>query len=103
MPSLEGLSKWLHPQVSSKWYELGVAVGMSEEQLNNLVSEDSDENLQTVLEYWLRNHYSKPTWQDVIKILDELKLPSMPSSLNLHKNSKCCMYVQYKTDQFIEH
>ena len=70
--TLNSLSVKLH-SISPLWYQFGLAVGISQNILNSYTDLPPDKCLVNVLSYWLTNHHSKPTWQDVVQALNEMK------------------------------
>lgn len=53
--------------VSLKWYSFGLALGVPKDFLENLKEHPDNNNcLVEVLDYWLRNHSSQPTWKEVM-------------------------------------
>ena len=71
--TLDSLLIQLRPQVTSEWYKFGLALGISEEVLKYL-GYPSEECIVEMLDYWLRNHGSKPTWKEVAKALKDIDL-----------------------------
>ena len=59
--------------VESQWYELGEAIGIPRDYLDNLSGEES-QCLKNVLDYWLRHHPGLPVWQEVAEALRKLHL-----------------------------
>ena len=64
---LNSLVHALQGQFSSKWYSFGLAIGVPKEMLNQLKHHSDDGCLVEVLDHWLKNHPSKPTWEEVIE------------------------------------
>ena len=64
---LNSLVHALRGPFSSKWYSFGLAIGLPKDILNHIKhhSDSDEECLIEVLDYWLRNHSSKPTWEEV--------------------------------------
>ena len=56
----------LRGQVSSKWYIFGLALGVPKQFLNQLKCDSDEECLGEVLDYWLKQHPGKPTWQEIM-------------------------------------
>ena len=80
----------LHPQVTSKWQEFGIAIGMNDELLNNLQEYSSQENLQQVLGYWIKNNSTEPTWNDLVEILKEIELYTLAEDVvKMYESGKC--------------
>ena len=49
------MSNRIPPQLSYKWHELGTAVGVDKQSLNNLLNYDPEYCMQQVFEYWKEN------------------------------------------------
>ena len=60
--------------MTPKWYQFGLAVGLDKEILDRYTSYSSEVCIVEVLDYWLRNHHTKPTWRDVAEALNEIEL-----------------------------
>ena len=56
----------LRGQVSSTWYSFGLAIGVPKQVLNQLNYHSDEECLTEVLDYWLKHHPGKPTWQEIM-------------------------------------
>ena len=69
---LNNLLHQIGTEVASKWYQLGIAVGISEEMLNKCSNRTPEEAVVEVLDYWIRNQ--KPSWEDVAEALNEVGL-----------------------------
>ena len=72
--TLDSLLIQLRPQVTSEWYKFGLALGVTEEVLNKYLGYPSEECIIEMLDYWLRNNGSKPTWKEVAKALKDIGL-----------------------------
>ena len=69
---LNNLVHTLRGQVSSQWYSFGLALGAPKEILNQLKHHSDEECLVEVLDYWLRHHPGKPTWQEAMEARNKL-------------------------------
>ena len=69
---LNNLVYILQGQVSSQWYSFGLALGAPKEMLNQLKYHSNEECLVEVLDYWLRHHPGKPTWQEIMEARNKL-------------------------------
>ena len=67
--------------MTSEWYQFGVAVGIAEEVLNKYCGYASEECIVEVLDYWLRNNDSKPTWKDVAEGLRVISLNQLAEDI----------------------
>ena len=56
--------------VKHKWYEIGIQLGMSNEELNVLQQKSGDHEFHEMLEIWLRGGAGVPTtWLSVVEAL----------------------------------
>ena len=84
--NLDTLLIHLRSQVTSKWYELGVAIGMDRVTLNKYSKYPSEECIIEVLDYWLRSHEYELTWGKVADILEQIDLHELAENiLNIDK------------------
>ena len=85
--NLDDLLIHLRPQVTLKWYEFGVVVGIEREVLDYFASKCSpDECLVEMLDYWLRNHKEQLTWREVVRALKAINLQQLASDIeNVYK------------------
>ena len=65
----------LQDQVSSRWYELGEALGVPEKILKQLFDYSEKDALVELLDYWMKNHSGQPMWQEIADALK--KIPSL--------------------------
>ena len=79
--NLDSLLIQLKPEVTSKWELFARVVGLSQEVIKDLSNCGPDERMVEMLDYWLRNHPSKPTWREVAQILEELHLYQLADDL----------------------
>ena len=89
---LDSLLIQLRSQVTPKWKEFGLVLGIATEVLDKYSSYSPDECIVEVLDYWLRNHHTsrtKPTWRDIAKALKEIELHQLAESiLSVYKTGK---------------
>ena len=78
--NLDSLLIQLRVQVTPKWHEFGVAVGVPEDLLEQYSNYPADERLIEVLNYWLNNHQNT-TWRDVEKILHDIELHKLAEGI----------------------
>ena len=52
-------------QLTPKWYQFGLALGVNKDILNKYSECPPEESIVEVADYWLRNGYTKPIWRDV--------------------------------------
>ena len=62
--------------MTCQWYKFGAALGVPSKALEKFVNDAekySEEKVLTkVLEYWLKNHPTQPTWQEVANALRDI-------------------------------
>ena len=75
------MSNRIPPQLSYKWHELGTAVGVDKQSLNNLLNYDPEYCMQQVFEYWKENVNGKLTWGKWAEILETIELRSLSESI----------------------
>ena len=81
---LDSLLIQLHLQVTPKWKEFGLVLGIAADALEKYSSYPPEECIVEVLDYSLRNHRTsktKPTWSDIAKALKEIKLHQLAESI----------------------
>ena len=88
--NLENLLIQLDPEVTPKWYELGVVIGLSKEILDKCNSHSPRECLIEVLDFWLRMGSESLTWSDVAETLKKIKLEQFAMNvLKAHQTGMC--------------
>ena len=94
--NLENLLDVLHPAVTSKWQQLGKVLGVDEDFIDIIFTnnEIDEECLKEILEVWIKK--SSPTWKDVADALRKTGETQLAESLYL-KRKKFHMTV-YKTN-----
>ena len=86
--NLDSLLIQLRIQVTPKWYQFGVAIGVPEDLLQQY---SADESLIEILDYWLKNHHN-PTWRDVAEVLNDIELHELAESImNVYETGTCFM------------
>ena len=78
--NLDSLLIQLRVQVTPKWHQFGVVIGVPEDLLQQYSGYPPDECLIEILDYWLKNHHN-PTWRDVAKGLDDIKLHELAEDI----------------------
>ena len=88
--NLDNLLIQLRSQVTPKWHQFGLAIGIAEEALAKYSSYPPEECMVEMLDYWLRDHQtSKPTWRDVANALREIELHQLAESiLNIYETGE---------------
>ena len=73
---LESLLAYLRGRVTFQWYKFGAALGVPSKVLENFVKDSEkyseEKALSNVLEYWLKNHSTQPSWQEVANALRDI-------------------------------
>ena len=69
---MESLLVYLRGRVTFQWYKFGVAIGIPTEVLEQFKGHFDEECLIKVLDYWLKNHPTQPTWQEVATALQDI-------------------------------
>ena len=64
----------LKDELTPKWYEFGLVVGVPKEVMDGYVGHPSDQCLIEMLDYWLRHHSGQLTWAEVAQALREIHL-----------------------------
>ena len=72
--NLDSLLIQIRSQVTPKWYQFGVAVGISKETLDELSNFPPEECVVEVLDLWLRRRETAATWRDVADVLKQIGL-----------------------------
>ena len=86
----------LHTQVTPKWYQFGLALGVDKDVLNKYSKCPQEESMVKLADYWFRNSYTKPTWRDVAEALKKIGFDSLAEDiLNL------CVQNRLDDDDFI--
>ena len=55
----------LQEQVSSHWHQFGLSLGIPADIVDQLKDYSDKDALVEILDYWLKNHSYRPTWEDV--------------------------------------
>ena len=64
----------LQQELSPRWYQLGLVIGIPKDIMDGYVGRPSDQCLIEVLDYWLRHHSDQLTWGEVAQALREMQL-----------------------------
>ena len=72
---LDNLLILLRDEVTPRWYEFGVVVGVPKEILEKCQKDyPPDQCIVEVLDYWLMHHCGRLMWRDVVWALREIQL-----------------------------
>ena len=63
----------LREELTPRWYELGLVVGVPKDVMDGYLGYPSDQCLIELLDYWLRHHPGQLTWREVAQALREMK------------------------------
>jgi hypothetical protein len=69
---LNSLLYVLKGQMTTRWYEFGVAIKIPMPFLNQLIDQPEENRLVELLDYWLRHHPDQPTWQEILDARDKI-------------------------------
>ena len=79
----------LRDQVTPRWYELGIALGIQKETLDDLSRYSQEQCIVEFLDYWLNNHHSDPTWREIADALKAIELYELAEGiLNVYKTGE---------------
>ena len=99
--NLDSLLIHLQVQVTPKWCQFGVAIGVPEDVLQWYSSYPADERLIKVLNYWLNNHQN-PTWRDMANVLHDIELNDLAEGImNVYETGSYTSYG-YSYHRFVE-
>ena len=69
---MESLLVYLRGRVTFQWYKFGVALGTPTKNLEHFADLSEEAALVEVLDFWLKNHPTQPTWQEVANALQDI-------------------------------
>ena len=72
--NLDTLLIVLKEELTPKWYEFGLVVGVPQELMDSYSGYPSDQCLTEVLDYWLRHHTGTMKWAEVADALKAVEL-----------------------------
>ena len=64
----------IRSQVTPKWYQFGLAVGISKVKLDEFANFPPEESIVETLDFWLRTRETAATWRDVADALKRIGL-----------------------------
>ena len=70
--NLDNLLIQIRDQVTPKWYQFGLAVGINKETLDEFSNFTPEECIIEILDLWLRTNETTVTWRDVADALKEI-------------------------------
>ena len=59
------LLQQLKGQTTNQWYQFGLELGVPKDILDQLNNYSDEDRTVEILDYWMRHHPGKPTWQEV--------------------------------------
>ena len=71
---MDSLLIQLRSEVTSQWYQFGCAIGVKKEVLDKCIKYTPEESFVEILDNWLRNHSSHPSWREVAEALRAIGL-----------------------------
>lgn len=102
--NLDNLLFQLRPQLTPKWYQFGLACGISSEVLDNYSRSCApDDCIIEMLDYWLRNRIGEPTWRDVAKNLRAIDLCNLANNIEMvYSTGENIILILLANDYFIQ-
>ena len=93
---LDTLLIQLRPQVGPKWYQFGEAAGIEKEVLDKYASNCAPEEcIVEVLDYWLRNCTTRPTWKGIARILKAINLQKLAFDIERVYSTGITVHIVY--------
>ena len=84
---LDDLLILLKEDLTPRWYEFGLMVGVPKELMGSYSGYPSDQCLTEILDYWLRHHSDQLTWTEVAQALRAIKLDQVAGKVLLQISS----------------
>ena len=72
-------------EVAARWYELGRAVGIDRQILEECANYPPEEAIVEIFEWWAKNH--QVTWKDVSEVLNNVGFQKLATCIL--KSGKC--------------
>ena len=79
--NLNNLLIQIRCQVTAKWYQFGIAVGINKETLDAYSTLPPEQSIVEMLDSWLTNNETTATWRDVAKALNEIGLHKLAETI----------------------
>ena len=67
--------------VTSRWYQLGKALGVNKESLDKYSTHPPEESIIEILDQWLRSGQQRRTWKDVSDALRKIGHQQLASDI----------------------
>ena len=71
---MSNLLQKLKCQIFTQWYQFGLELSVPKDILDQLSNYSDEDRTVEILDYWLRHHPGKPTWQEVAEAKKQAKL-----------------------------
>ena len=82
----------IRQQVTPKWYQFGLAVGINKETLDEFSNFPAEECIVEMLDLWLRTSERAVTWRDVADALKQIGLYQLAErTLKAYKTGIICI------------
>ena len=94
--NLDNLLIQIRQQVTPKWYQFGLAVGINKETLDEFSNFPLEECIVEMLDLWLRTSQRAITWRDVADALKQIGLHQLAErTLKTYKTGKTNTNLYY--------
>ena len=91
---LDALLILLKEDLTPRWYEFELVVGVPKELMDSYSGYPSDQCLTEILDYWLRHHSDQLTWTEVSQALKVIELNQLAAKA-LQVSSNLCITPYY--------
>ena len=81
--NLDSLLIQLKAEVTPRWYEFGKALGVNKAVLEKCIQYPPEESIVEILDNWLRNHETEPTWKEIAESLKMIGLRQLGSDIGM--------------------
>ena len=82
----------IRDQVTPKWYQFGLAIGINKEILDEFSKFPPEESIVEVLDIWLKTSETAITWRDVADALKESRFHQLAEKiLKVYKTGETIM------------
>ena len=81
--NLDTLLIQIRGAVTSRWYQLGLALEINKDVLDKCTNYPPEESIVEVLDQWLRNFPGRPTWRDVANALRQIDLQQLADDIDM--------------------
>ena len=84
---LDSLLILLKEELTPKWYDFGLVVGVPPEMMDSYSGYPLDQCLTEVLDYWLRHHAGTMKWTEVADALKAVELNQLAEKAQILSSS----------------